>query len=294
MLLPVLENFAHYSRLYDQNDIWFPAIRQIIRDAGLTGEPRRLTLGTHLVFAVDDVIIKLYCPLFPRDFTAEQAGLDHYRDLPVPTIIARGELEGWPWLVLSRVDGIPALEVWPRLTEEQRRDVIRQLGELIRTMHTIPPTITNEEPWSAFIAERLRRADEHHDAEEPWKSWIRTRLENFREPAAELVYLHGDLTADHLLLTETTEGWRINGLIDFGDARIGHPCYEFLAPIAFYTCGRPGLSRLLLTSAGIEPTPETMDSMTDYCLLHEFGTLQTFLDHCNATTPDEFIHALWD
>ena len=69
---------------------------------------------------------------------------------------------------------------------------------------------------------------------------------DFREPPFKKVLLHGDITRDHLILTEKNRSWSISGVIDFGDARIGHPYYEFVVPLLDYAYGEHKLSSALL------------------------------------------------
>jgi len=96
-----------------------------------------------------------------------------------------------------------------------------------------------------------------------------------------------------VLLVRDDAAWHVGGVIDFGDARIGHPFYEFIAPLAFYTFGEPALSRALVEAYGLTPTPSVRDALTTYCLLHEFGRLADFLSQHPVDTPAEFYAALW-
>ena len=112
------------------------------------------------------------------------------------------------------------------------------------------------------------------------------------------VLLHADLTDEHLLLTEEGDGWVISGLIDFGDAKVGDAKvgdakvgdapYEFLAPIADLTFGEPELTHVLLKSYGLVLDSPMRESITTYCLLHEFGTIKDFLARSPASDPDAF------
>src|SRR5262249_56212552 len=43
------------------------------------------------------------------------------------------------------------------------------------------------------------------------------------------VLLHGDLTHLNMLVAEQAEGWRITGLIDWGDIKIGSRLHEFIS-----------------------------------------------------------------
>ncbi|MCC7264436.1 MAG: aminoglycoside phosphotransferase family protein [Candidatus Latescibacteria bacterium] len=188
---------------------------------------------------------------------------------------------------------MPAAEVWDQLGEEEQEGVVRDLGQLMRRLHALPAPATLATDWPAFMAARIRGAIAHHGAGEPWDTWIGERLAGFSEPTAAAVLLHGDLTADHLLLEQRVGRWQISGLIDFGDAKVGHPLYEFVAPLAFYTFGRPELSRALVEGYGRWPVAEVAEMLTTYCLLHEFGRLRQFLARHPVADGPAFHRALW-
>lgn len=125
--------------------------------------------------------------------------------------------------MLTRLEGTPAVRVWSALPGQSKREVVQQFGALIARLHEQPIPDDWPDQWPAFICERLERAEEHHGLGEPWRGWIRAQLSDFQAPLAAPVLLHGDLTADHLLLVEREGRWTIGGVIDFGDAQIGHP-----------------------------------------------------------------------
>jgi len=292
-LLPHVHSLEQYRALYAVDAAWLPAVCHIAARHGLPGQPVRQPLGTHVVFSLGETIVKLFCPLWPFDFPSERIALAGVRELPVPQILAEGKLEGWPYLVVSRVAGVPAIDVWPTLSGGDRSHVVQQMGALMRRLHDRPLPAGLPGEWSTFVAERIAGAEAHHDAPEPWRSWIRRRLARFVEPPLPHVLLNGDLTGDHVLLVQEDGAWQIGGIIDFGDARIGHPFYEFIAPLAFYTFGRPALTRALVAAYGLEPSPAVRDALTSYCLLHEFGRLADFWSQHTADTPAEFEAALW-
>jgi hygromycin-B 7''-O-kinase len=239
------------------------------------------------------LIIKLFCPLWEEDYRVEKIALAYVQDLPVPQIVGEGEVEGWPYLVISHVPGVPAGAVWETLPLAEKREVVAQLGRLMRRLHEHPLPAELPDDWEAFIQERIAEAEGHHDMPNPWRRWIQQRVQAFREPSKERVLLNADLTEDHVLLTRHDGEWRIGGLIDFGDARIGHPFYDFVAPLAFYTFGLPELSLALLDGYGLAATPPVRDALTTYCLLHEFGRLRHFLARFPAADPAAFYQALW-
>jgi hygromycin-B 7''-O-kinase len=297
VLLPRITSLDEYRAVYAVPETWLPAMREIATRHGLPGPAVQQPLGTHVVFGFGDrgggPIVKLFCPLWPADYQSEQISLAHQRGLPVPRLLAQGEIEGWPYLILSRVEGVPAVEVWPALGPEEKLRVVRQMGAFMRRLHQQPLPTGLPADWPTFLAERLARAEAHHDAPEPWRKWIRERIETFVEPPFDPVLLNGDLTGDHVLLVRRRGAWQMSGVIDFGDARIGHPFYEFIAPLAFYTFGQPALSRALVEAYSLEPSPALLDALTTYCLLHEFGRLSDFLAQHPAGSPAQFETALW-
>jgi hygromycin-B 7''-O-kinase len=147
--------------------------------------------------------------------------------------------------------------------------------------------------WDAFLDDRIAESDQHHHASGGWLHWIRQRLSGFSEPAFEPVLLSADITGDHVLLTRQDGCWCITGLIDFGDAMMGHPHYEFIAPFVCFTFGSPHLTWQLVASYGLAFTRDLADRLTTYCLLHRYARLDDFLECYHVEDGREFWRALW-
>ena len=293
-ILPEIRCEDQYSALYEDDAIWQPAVRAVAARHGLEGDPERLTLGSNLVYGIGGVVLKIYCPLWVEDFHAERIALESVDNMSVPRVVAHGKIDRWPYLVQSRAVGVPAQSVWRKLSRDVRRGLAGEIGVLLRCLHDhrLPKGLDSD--WESFLQARLAGAEGHHRAGEPWSSWIRSRLKEFVEPPFPHVFLHADLTADHILLTKREDGsWFVSGIIDFGDARIGHPFYDFIAVIADYTLGEPELSYQLLEAYGLESSSEVEEGILSFCLLHEFGRLQDFLDAHPMEGPADFRRALW-
>ena len=293
-LLPYISSLESYRKVYRDEAVWFPAMRAICARHGLdVSTLRRTPLGSHIVFRTDDHILKLFCDLWADDFTSERAVLEHVRGLPIPELIAHGKLEDWPYIIMSPLPGIPAMDVWGHLRSDQRLDVVRQVGELMRKLHNHPPLMELATDWNAFLRECIAGCSQHHGVEEPLKSWILERVEGFSEPPFDPVLLSSDVTNEHILLSQRDGHWWITGFIDFGDAMMGHPHYEFIAPLACLTIGHPALSRALVESYGLELTPLLTERLTTYCLLHEFARLDDFLGDRSIRDGSSFYRGLW-
>jgi len=293
-LLPSIRSEEDYRQVYSDTAIWLPAMKAIAARHGLEGsELRRATLGTNVVFRTQRHILKLFSGLWRKDYIAEYEALRHVQGLPTPQIVAVGELEGWPYLVLTVVPGIPAQAVWGHLDQSSQAGIIETLGGMLGQLHAHSPVAALATDWPAFLGDRLATWEDHHQVEGQWRGWIEARVSGFAEPPFSPVLLNADITEDHLLLSERGGRWEVTGLIDFGDAKMGHPYYEFAAPFAFYTFGCPRLSRLLVESYGLSLSAEVMDRMTTYCLLHEYGRLGQFLSRHRVEDGEGFLKGLW-
>jgi hygromycin-B 7''-O-kinase len=73
------------------------------------------------------------------------------------------------------------------------------------------------------------------------------------------VILTGEYIPENFLLSRASGGWRLSGLIDFGDVMTGWGEYDLLGPSAFMTAGLPRRVRSLFegfgySKADINPT----------------------------------------
>jgi hygromycin-B 7''-O-kinase len=64
------------------------------------------------------------------------------------------------------------------------------------------------------------------------------------------VILTGEYIPENFLLRDEGAGWRLSGLIDFGDVFTGWREYDLLGPSAFMTAGLPGRVRSLFEGFG--------------------------------------------
>jgi len=294
-ILPRIKSIGEYRPVRREVDPWLPAMRLICRRHRLGGSDLlRFTDGTHILFRTGRVVIKLYCTLWPEDFRAEHAFLSHVSGLPVPEMVGHGEVEGWPYIIMSFLEGVPAGDLWDDLDGRERLRLAEEMGRLIARIRALPPCPGLETGWESFLRQRIESAVEHHGASgEGWRGWIERRVVGFVEPPLAPAVLHADITDEQLLLTEQRGVWRVTGLLDFGDAMMGNPCYEFIAPFCFYCFGKPGTARALVEASGIELNAELADNLTTWCLLHRFGKLQQFLDRHAVADGSGFERALW-
>ncbi|HEY7845324.1 MAG TPA: aminoglycoside 3'-phosphotransferase/choline kinase family protein [Bradyrhizobium sp.] len=250
--LPSVADYGSYRVWRTEVSSWLPVALDIARGHGLVcTAPHVFATGTNLVVALDArLILKIFPPMLRSQFVSERGALSvlHGRlSLPIPEIVAEGERDGWPYLVVTRLEGALGSEVWPSLPEDQKERVLAQIGATIAEVQRAPPgALLDIEPrWDVFMRgqiagcrarqERLGLAPKFIDG-----------LDDLLRDAAELipmnappVILTGEYIPENFLLANDGGAWRLAGLIDFGDVQTGFGDYDLLGPSAFMAAGRP-------------------------------------------------------
>ena len=156
MDLPAEISVADFDALHDAPERWRGLITELAATHGL-GPVQQPAESTALVALGATAVIKLYPP-FLRDHHAFECGLLprlHGRlSLPTPQLIAQGEHQGWPWLVISRLPGRTLTGVWPTLDEGQRCRLLHRLGALAAQVHALPvgEQAALAPAWPEFLA----------------------------------------------------------------------------------------------------------------------------------------------
>lgn len=317
-VLPAVVNHANWGSLFLETAVWEPAVRHILRTIG-AAEPQHIEPGfpgSCAVFvAADRQVVKLYPPLFAGDFARETAVymLLNGRFPQLPTLIAHGTYHDaidWPFLVTAFRPGEPIREQFAQLDASARAAIAADLGPLIRTIHATPLTAVAVErggfrPWPDFLAERAAAVGAELRARTQLApAVVMALVERVRtlEPtlrAQRPCLLHADLTEDHLLLAHTDGRWQITGLIDYADAELGPPGYEWVA-LWFSLCNRdPAFFRATLHA--YDPQLRIDDNFLDAALaftcLHRFGAqiIESCRDHDrpHVTSLAELRAWLW-
>lgn len=109
--------------------------------------------------------------------------------------------------------------------------------------------------------------------------------------------LSADLTEDHELLSFEDGHWRITGLIDFGDAVVGHADDEFVCVNLWRFRADQDLLRALLHGYGYQPDQGFNRRMMGYSLLHRFADMRPWIDEFggseNVRSWEQLQRHLW-
>jgi hygromycin-B 7''-O-kinase len=287
-ILPSIQTTGEFQAWRADAAQSLPAALDIARGHGLpVNDPHLFTTGTNLVVGLGrDLILKIFPPMLRGHFLSEHASLGLLQgrlSVPIPEILVEGERDGWPYLVITRLQGILGAEAWPVLPEEAKERVLGQIGETIAEVQRVPVgALSAVEPrWDQFLRRQIAGC-RARQVRLGLPSRYLDGLDELLAEAATLipmdtppVILTGEYIPENFLLSqgagEDPGGWRLAGLIDFGDVMTGWGEYDLLGPSAFMTAGMPRRVRRLLQGFGYsraDMTPALTRRLMALMLLH--------------------------
>lgn len=299
--LPSFSTIDEYRKLYKQ-DVLFQWAAEAIRDRHrITAPCIRFKAGSNLVYGLGrSLVLKLYAPLFHEEYRAEREALSLASTaltVPMPDIVAEGDFEGWPYLLLRRLSGHAPYPVWKEVPEGDRHLIVTELGQQLAALHrvAVPSNSPLRVNWPVFIRSQHANAAWHHGREgapEAWLEGLPAFLARWAPPVADesdRVLLHADLTDDNLVIGRRKGHWRLTGFLDFADALVGDRHYEWAAPALCYCRGDATLLHSLLSAYG-QPVldDEFIQRLLGWTLLHRFGNLKYLVARAPTVAPGNF------
>jgi hygromycin-B 7''-O-kinase len=265
--LPVFTDVAAFDQWRNEPAQWLPIALDIARGHRIAPTaPQVFATGTNLVVGLgEQLILKIFPPLLHAQFVAERGALAQLKGrlrLPIPEIAAEGERDGWPYLIITRLEGRLGSEVWPALSEDHKERLLREIGTVIAELQRVPPgPLTAIEPrWDALMARQMQGCRARHQRLGLAQKFLEG-LDDLLRDAAELipmdappVILVGEYIPQNFMLACHDGDWSLAGLFDFGDVMTGWRDYDLLGPSAFMAAGRPGRVRSLFEGFGYART----------------------------------------
>lgn len=305
---------SHYARVRADAEYWRPHVEDIAKRHGLSLGTYEPPLGdaTNAVFFVGDAVVKIYTPFFHgreskgmEPAALRAVGADGA--VVVPKVRATGELVAgskdwaWPYAVLTRVPGRLLEADWQAMPLPQRLGLLRDVGAAMAKIHKIPPTAELADAYrklwpQGFQSFLSRQLEEFKGHPELLGLPIADSVRDFQlptSPPAWPMILHGDIEPAHLF----HENGKLSGIIDFGDAKLGDPLYDFVA-VRLSLAGDEAHLQALFEGYGFDPraTDEGRAKLGLYTLLHEWTTMKDITRWCARAcvrTIDDLSRWLW-
>lgn len=297
-MLPAVTDWAEWERIFTDASIWRSVVERVwgadarLKRATGIAVPSPITAGfpgTCAVWVVGDpagdraAVIKFFPPMVARDHERELAV---YRLLDghvpgMPALLVEGTFYDridWPYLVTTYVAGEAWRDARARIPVAHHRELMGELGRMVRAVHAVPLPDTGSWPsrrhWEVFRCDRARQAPaelrEKTALGEPLIKELEAMLARIDWSSDVPVLLHADLTEDHFLVSERDGKWTMTGLIDWADAEVGDPMYEWVA-LWFSICRRDaGLFRAFMQGYDPEAYPDS-GALFAFTALHRFG-----------------------
>jgi hygromycin-B 7''-O-kinase len=170
-------------------------------------------------------------------------------------------------------------DAWPSMPEGDKERVLAEIGETIAQVQRAPVgALARIEPnWDVFMRGQIAGCRARHARLGLPPKFLHGLDELLRDAAALIeldrppVILTGEYIPQNFLLSRDGGGWRLAGLIDFGDVMTGRGEYDLLGPSAFMTAGVPRRVRSLFEGFGYSAadiTPDLKRRLMALMLLH--------------------------
>ncbi|SIS20006.1 hygromycin-B 7''-O-kinase [Microbispora rosea] len=276
-----------------------PAVSALLEHLGLGGERvERFADGSLPVYAVGDRhVLKLYPEVYlPEEYDTELTVLravEGRLPIPTPRVMGAEHLEGWSYILMTRLRGESLAGAWPHIPRDDRMELAAIVGETLAALHSVSssPAVdaaVGPPDWDGFLRTRRQECVAHHRADgldEVWLAQIPGFLDSVELPPSAPVLLHTEVMREHLRVERDGDGWRPAGLFDFEPAMRGAREYEFASVGLFFSCAETGILRRLLLAYGYRECDlgeELSRRLLAYALLHRYSSLAWYLTRLPA------------
>ena len=198
--------------------------------------------GEARTYVIDDKnILKVQRPQQLRSSTSLEKEvfflnqIANQTDASVPRVLGYGKKDSIEYILMTKMEGIPVEKT--KLSKKEKNDLLIKLGTELRKIHNMDMSpflesglFPHDEPsdLSDRIYRRYQYAIQKKDNLSPEEisnalATIKSYLQDIPN-SDEYVVLHANPYIPHVFVNERTHQY--TGIIDFGDAYIGHPIFD--------------------------------------------------------------------
>jgi hygromycin-B 7''-O-kinase len=279
-----------FDDLHDDLAAWRDTIHRLAARVAPGQVPvRQMASGTVLVALLgQSQVVKLFPPFLRDHFEFERAALAQLQgrlSLPTPKLVDSGEHEGWPFIVMSQLQGVPLIQCWANLDPAVQCSALQDIGALMNQVQALPVGALRDlaPPWGSFIRQQRERCHARQ-ARTGLPAHLLAQLEPFldSEPAldplvkpGDHVILTGEYTPMNLMFNERTG--KVCGMFDFGDGLVGPREVDWLGPLCFLAAGHAERCAALMAGLQRQLNPALRRHLLRLLLLHRYSNLKAQL-----------------
>lgn len=305
-MFPHAETPEAWSALCADDAALRPGVESICARHRLDSAPiGRFSTGTLPVYAVGTRwVLKLFPPPDAGGASTEEqalAAVEGRLPVPTPRVHGAGDLDGWRYVLMTRLEGRLLSDVWPDVPAADRDRFATELGEVLAALHSIDTSLLDRlhVDWPAFLQRQRDSAVERQQARGLAAHWL-DQIPEFLGawmPAADgrRALLHTELMREHLLVAPRNNRWELTGLFDFEPAMVGAPEYDLASVGLFVSAGDPRLFGRTLRAygrwgaIGNDVFPRRILA---YTLLHRYANLAWYLQRMPPAPDQRDLDAL--
>lgn len=284
MIFPLIHTEDEFTRWASQEAAREQTLHSFLRHVGV--QPSALAPipgGTNLLYALGQGrVLKLCPPPFAQDAQVElallQAGGLASLGLEAPRLLEHGQVEGWSWMVMTRLEGVCGWDAWEVMDRQERRRAARALGAWVQAFYRDASVQAAQVPagrrsWEAtwtWLHQGMVEKHRRSGASQAWLERLGPALEGWTSRGTPRL-VHADLHPGNLLFRESEQGWVLTGVVDFADATWAPPLYDLAAPALFLSQGDAVILDLL--AEAFDGAPCGVAEAWRWILLHQFSGL---------------------
>lgn len=292
LMLLIEINSQQFELLKEECSFWDQKVTEIlIKEKFPSTDMRRFHYGANIVYSFggNQFVIKLFPKHLNEQFTIELEVLTilegKIKIVDTPRLVNYGSFEGWNYLIMTQLHGELLIDIWDRLTNDEKEKLSKDLGKTIKEFHEVPITRLKQLPsnWNGFIQKQFKNMKHYHLNME-LNANLYSDLDYYVEEKyininPEKKLLTGEYTPFNLLLNERNGKWQLTGVIDFADCFLGDGDYDLLGPIMFMFNSNQKHIKHFLESYGfpkIQVNYVLQKKLMTYTILHRFSNINYF------------------
>ncbi len=298
--LPASIDWSAFDTLHDDRPAWRDIIETLAAELVPGAPALQMESGSVLVALLGSThALKLYPP-FLRDHHAYEcamlARVGGRLRLPTPALLKTGECDGWPWLLMTQLQGEPLTSTWPALDESAKRRLLSTLGALAAEVHALPlgDMARHLPAWSDFIAAQ-RKGCLQRQTRVGLPPHLLPQVDAFVAGALPSG-LHAMLTGEYTPMNLLTQQGHLCGMFDFGDGLVGPREYDWLGPLAFLAAGHAPRCDAFFSGYGARPDVSQRLALMRLLLLHRYSNLPAQIAHAGwqeARSFEQLTALIW-